>query len=57
MLNLLKNFWKEEEGQDLVEYAFLIAGIAMLVTGGITLIEDALNVQYGNIATAVETPF
>jgi pilus assembly protein Flp/PilA len=31
MLNQLKNFWKNEEGQDLVEYALLLVFIALVV--------------------------
>jgi pilus assembly protein Flp/PilA len=29
MMNILKRLWKEEEGQDLIEYALLVALIAL----------------------------
>ncbi len=29
MIELLKNFWREEEGQDLIEYALLLAFVAL----------------------------
>ena len=29
MMNLMKRLWKEEEGQDLIEYALLIALVAL----------------------------
>ncbi len=31
MLKHLMNFWREEEGQDLVEYALLLVFIALVV--------------------------
>lgn len=33
MINMLKNFWKEEEGQDLIEYALLLT-LVLLVSAG-----------------------
>jgi len=45
MKNLLKRLWKEEAGQDLVEYALLIALIALaLVAAMQTLATAILNV-------------
>jgi Flp pilus assembly pilin Flp len=34
MRNLLRRLWKQEEGQDLVEYALIVAavGLALIVT-------------------------
>ena len=32
MMNLMTRLWKEEEGQDLIEYALLIALIALAAT-------------------------
>lgn len=29
MKNLIRNFWQEEEGQDLIEYTLLLAFIAL----------------------------
>ena len=44
---------KGEEGQDLAEYALLIALIALLVTGGIAGVTGALNGVFGRISTAL----
>jgi len=45
MKNLLKRLWKEEAGQDLVEYALLIALIALALVAAIgTLATAILNV-------------
>ena len=46
MKNFLMRLWKEEEGQDLTEYALLI-----------TLISLALVTALGSLATAISTVF
>ena len=46
MKNLFMRLWKEEEGQDLTEYALLL-----------TLIALALVVAMGNLANAIATVF
>ncbi len=30
MITLLRNFWREEEGQDLIEYTLLLAFVALV---------------------------
>ena len=50
MRQLLVRLVKGEEGQDLVEYAFLVAFIALLVTAGVTLVGTNLNTFYTGIA-------
>jgi len=46
---------KKEEGQDLVEYALLIALIAFAATAGIKSLATNLNTAFTNIGTAVST--
>ena len=53
MKNLIQRFIREEEGQDLVEYAFLIVFIALLATAGMTLVEDSVNVLFKDIADTI----
>ena len=55
----LKRFWKEEEGQDLVEYSLLLAFIALaavsLLSGVGTKISGlwtTINTTLGNASTA-----
>lgn len=48
MKNLIQRFTREEEGQDLVEYAFLIAFIALAIIA-------VLGTFRGNIQTLFET--
>lgn len=33
---MLKNFWKDESGQDLVEYALVVGVVALGAVGGIS---------------------
>ena len=55
MLNLYTRFQalvRNEEGQDLLEYALLVALIALVAVGAITLAGSNVNVIFGKIATA-----
>lgn len=55
MREMLKKFIRDEEGQDFVEYAMLIGGIAMLLTASVGGLGTAINTAYGQIATFVGT--
>lgn len=33
MIELMKSLWRREEGQDLIEYALLVATLAVIVAG------------------------
>ncbi len=50
MKNLIRRFIKNDEGQDLVEYAFLVAFIALLVIIGVTALGTNLNLFYDSIS-------
>jgi len=52
MSNLLRRFVREDDGQDLVEYAMLIALIALAVVAGVGALATAINTQYNNISTS-----
>jgi pilus assembly protein Flp/PilA len=52
MSNLLHRFVREDDGQDLVEYAMLIALIALAVVAGVGALATAINTQYTNISTS-----
>jgi len=51
MKHLISRFFKNDEGQDLVEYAFLVALIALAVIVAVTLLGTNLNLFYNRIAT------
>ena len=53
MKNLIARFVREDEGQDLVEYAFLLVFVALLVTAGLGLLGTAVNTQMSTISTQV----
>ena len=52
-MKLLKRLFREEEGANLVEYALLVAFIALVVIGGATLFGSALNTWFANLADQV----
>jgi pilus assembly protein Flp/PilA len=46
MNNLLKRLWKEEEGQDLIEYALLVALVALAAVTGMQGLATAINKEF-----------
>jgi Flp pilus assembly pilin Flp len=48
-MNLLKNFWKEEDGQDLIEYALLAGFIIVTTTGVLQAIGTEVSTVYTNV--------
>jgi len=43
MKNLLARLWREEEGQDLTEYALLLVLVALAAIGALTPLASAIN--------------
>ena len=52
-MELLKKFWNEEEGQDLIEYALLLGFITLAVVGALTAIRGNLDTLWGNAQSAI----
>ena len=52
MLNFLK-ILKSEEGQDLLEYALLVAFIALVAVGAVTAAGKKVNTIFNQIASAI----
>lgn len=50
MKNLIARFVREDEGQDLVEYAMLVALIAIIATVGVGSFGVAVDQWFGGIA-------
>jgi pilus assembly protein Flp/PilA len=44
-----------EEGQDLIEYALVVALIAFAATAGMNTLAGGINTAFGNIATRLST--
>lgn len=51
MLNTFKNFVREEEGQDLVEYALLLALITLAVAAALPGFATTLNSVWTSVGT------
>lgn len=53
MKTMLKRLWKEEEGQDLIEYALLVALIALVAATAFPTIGKEINTIFGNANTCL----
>jgi Flp pilus assembly pilin Flp len=53
MKALVARFVREDQGQDLIEYAFLAVFIALAVTLGLEAVANGINTQMSNIGTQV----
>jgi Flp pilus assembly pilin Flp len=49
MSGLLRRFVREDDGQDLVEYAMLVALIAIVCVAGVGALGTALNGWYASV--------
>lgn len=54
-MELLRNFWKEEEGQDLIEYALLLGFISLAVVTIISSMTTSLQSIYSRTSVAVSS--
>ncbi|HKY60752.1 MAG TPA: Flp family type IVb pilin [Gemmatimonadota bacterium] len=53
MFRLWRSFWSDESGQDLVEYAMLLALIALIVIGAVALLGQNIKTTFDMIAAAI----
>ena len=53
LITRLQSLARGDEGQDLLEYALLVALIALVAVGAITLAGTNVNTIFGKIATAL----
>jgi len=54
-MTYLKRLWKEEEGQDLTEYALLLALIALAAIVTMKSLATAINAVFSNAAANLST--
>lgn len=54
MKNLLRRLWQDEQGQDIAEYAVMLAVILLLVVGTIKLIGTNANSTFSNVASTIQ---
>ena len=53
MKDLAKRLWRSEEGQDIAEYAVMLAVILVIVIGTIRLIGGNANNVFSSVASSV----
>ena len=53
MVKLMNRLWSEEKGQDIAEYAVMLAVILVLVVGTIRLIGGSSNNVFSSVASAI----
>lgn len=53
MLEVLRNVWRDDEGQDIAEYAVMLAVILVIVVGTIRLIGSNANTVFSQTASAI----
>jgi Flp pilus assembly pilin Flp len=54
MANWLRHLWSEDQGQDIAEYAVMLAVILVLVVGTIRLIGTNANNAFSNVASSIQ---
>jgi len=54
MAQFIRRIWSEEEGQDIAEYAVMLAVILVLVVGTIRLIGSNANNVFSNTASSIQ---
>jgi Flp pilus assembly pilin Flp len=53
MTKLLRRLWSEEEGQDIAEYAVMLAVILVIVVGTIRLIGGNANNVFSSVSSSI----
>ncbi|MEO8657329.1 MAG: Flp family type IVb pilin [Bryobacteraceae bacterium] len=55
MTNFLMNLYRDEQGQDLIEYALVVALIAFAAVSGMNTVATKINTAFSNIGTKLTT--
>jgi len=53
MTRLLRRLWSDEQGQDIAEYAVMLAVVLVIVVGTIRLIGGNANNVFSSVASSV----
>jgi Flp pilus assembly pilin Flp len=54
MKELIRRVWADDEGQDIAEYAVMLAVILVLVVGTIRLVGSNANNVFSSVASSVQ---
>jgi Flp pilus assembly pilin Flp len=52
--SLLRKLWQENEGQDIAEYAVMLAVILVLVVGTVRLVGSNANNAFSSVASSLQ---
>lgn len=52
--HVIRRLWAEEDGQDIAEYAVMVAVILIIVVGTIRLIGSNSNTVFSNVASSIQ---
>jgi len=53
-MELVRRLWSAEEGQDIAEYAVMLAVILVIVVGTVRLIGSNANNVFSNVASSIQ---
>ena len=53
-MELVRRLWRSEEGQDIAEYAVMLAVILVIVVGTVRLIGSNANNVFSNVASSIQ---
>ena len=54
MIKFLHQFWSDESGQDIAEYAVMLAVILVIVVGTIRLIGSNANTVFSQVGSSIQ---
>ena len=54
MKHLLRKLWRDDEGQDIAEYAVMLAVILVLVVGTVRLVGSNANNAFSSVASSLQ---
>jgi Flp pilus assembly pilin Flp len=53
-MDLISRLWREQEGQDIAEYAVMLAVILVIVVGTVRLIGSNANTVFSSVASSLQ---
>lgn len=53
-MELVRRLWREQEGQDIAEYAVMLAVILVIVVGTVRLIGSNANNVFSSVASSIQ---
>jgi Flp pilus assembly pilin Flp len=54
MIRVIRRLWRDDQAQDIAEYAVMLAVILVLVVGTIRLVGTKSNTVFSNVASSIQ---